>query len=47
MPFNGARTHEQLGADLRVRKAVASQPGDLFLLWREVRARLDTKRKVS
>src|SRR6187401_2817298 len=32
MPFNGARTQEQLGADLRVREAVASQPRDLLLL---------------
>ena len=40
MPLNGARTQEQLGADLRVREAVASQPRDLLLLWRELRARL-------
>jgi hypothetical protein len=32
VPFDRARAEEQLGADLRVRQAVAGEPGDL-LLW--------------
>src|SRR4051812_10033298 len=39
--FDGPRADEQLGADLRVRVPVASQPCDLRLLWRQHVARLD------
>jgi hypothetical protein len=34
VPFDRAGGQEQLGADLRVRQAVAGQPGDLLLLRR-------------
>ena len=40
VPLDGARAEEQLGADLRVRQAVAGEPGDLLLLRRELVARL-------
>src|SRR5262252_9421420 len=36
VPFDRARTDEQLGADLRVRQAVADEPGDLPFLRREL-----------
>src|SRR3954451_21107701 len=42
MPFDGSRTEEELRSDLRVRKAVAREPSDLLLLWREVVARLSS-----
>src|SRR3954468_15838488 len=42
MPFDGARAEEELRADLRVREAVARQPGDLLLLRRQGIARLGT-----
>src|SRR5580693_5274399 len=40
VPLDRARTDEQLRADLRVRQAVAGQPGDLLLLRRELVARV-------
>src|SRR6202023_1969399 len=42
VPFDRARGQEQLRADLRIRQAIAGQPGDLLLLRRELVARLDT-----
>ena len=39
VPLHRARADEQLRADLRVRKAVAGEPGDLLLLRRELLAR--------
>src|SRR6185503_10869985 len=33
VPLDGARTEEQLRADLRVRQSFASEPCDLSLLW--------------
>src|ERR1700730_3681472 len=41
VPFDRARGQEQLGADLRVRQAVAGQPCDLLLLRGEMVARLE------
>ena len=43
VPFDGARGQEQLRADLRVRQAVAGQPGDLLLLRGELVARLELR----
>src|SRR5580698_10668094 len=40
VPLDRARADEQLRADLRVRQAVAGQPGDLLLLRRELVARV-------
>src|SRR5262245_53813822 len=40
VPLDGAGTQEELGAYLRVRQAVAGQPCDLPLLWRELLARV-------
>src|SRR4029077_5473846 len=39
VPFDRARADEQLRADLRVRKALAGEPGDLLLLRRQLPAR--------
>ena len=39
VPLDRARADEQLGADLRVRQALAGEPGDLLLLRREPPAR--------
>ena len=36
VPFDRARTQEQLGADPRVGESVAGEPGDLLLLRREL-----------
>ena len=36
VPLDGARTEEELGADLRVRATVASEPSDLLLLGRQL-----------
>jgi hypothetical protein len=41
VPFDGARADEQLGADLRIRAAVAGEAGDLGLLCGELVERLD------
>ena len=38
VPLDGARADEQLRADLRVRQALACEPGDLLLLRRELLA---------
>src|SRR5580693_9715046 len=40
VPLHRARADEQLRADLRVRQAVAGEPGDLLLLRRELLARI-------
>src|SRR5829696_2477493 len=40
VPFDGAWAEEELGADLRVRPPVASEPGDVLLLWGELVARV-------
>src|SRR5215468_8949691 len=38
VPLDGARADQQLRADLRVRQALAGEPGDLLLLRRELLA---------
>src|SRR5450631_209501 len=40
VPLDGARTEEQLGADLRIRQPVTGEPGDLRLLRGELARRL-------
>ena len=36
VPLDGPRAEVELGADLRIRPAVAREPGDVLLLWREL-----------
>src|SRR3954447_11492118 len=40
VPLDGSRAEKENGADLRVRKAVAGEPGNLLLLGGEIVARL-------
>mgnify|MGYP003693972001 CR=1 FL=1 len=44
MPFDRARADEELRADLRVRQAVAGEPGDLSFLCGRGRSRVSTFR---